>query len=147
MTPHLRSRKHLPHPNLASGAVSVTWCLHRSHRDLSPVERDIVLDVIARTPREWCSVLALVVMDDHVHVLAELTPTKPPWQLAQAWKSISAREIVRLGSKRSPIWQAEYFDRPIRSAAQLDACARYILANPIRRWAHATGYRWVRDLR
>lgn len=147
MSPRFRHRRHLPHQDLQSGCVFLTWRLHRSHARLSPTERDVAFDVIIRTPPEWCELLTLVVMDDHIHVLVRLTGAKTSRQLAQAWKSIGSRKIALLGWKRPPIWQAEYFDRPMKDASQIEACARYIVANPRKRWPDRHEYRWVLALR
>jgi hypothetical protein len=86
-------------------------------------------------------------MDDHVHVLVRTSGQRTASQLAQAWKSISSHEIVRLGHKQAPVWQAEYFDRWMKGRGQEEACARYILANPARRWPTIGEYHWVADLR
>ena len=139
-------RRHLPHP-AGAGSVCLTWRLHRIHSSLRPEERDVVQAVLLRTPDDWGELRSVVVMDDHVHVLARTSGSRTVAQLAQAWKSISSHEIVRLGFKAAPVWQAEYFDRWMKSWAQEESCARYILTNPERRWPTASGYRWVADLR
>ena len=107
------------------------------------MEREIVWDVILRTHSTWCRLIALVVMDDHVHVLVELTGRRRPSQLAQAWKSIASREIITRSHRTAPVWQAEYFDRWMEDGAQIDACIRYIVDNPLRRWPNCAEYRWV----
>ena len=114
MWKRFEDRGHLPHPSLGRGHVFMTWRVHPSVGSLLAEERDIVMDVLCRTPMNWCDLLAVVVMDDHVHLVCEASGVKSARQLAQAWKSISAHEIVRKGSRTAPIWQAEYFDRPIR---------------------------------
>jgi REP element-mobilizing transposase RayT len=141
----INRRHHLPHTD-GRGTACLTWRLHRRHASLKPEERDIVQDVLVRTPPDWCELLSLVVMDDHVHVLVRTTGQRTARQLAQAWKSISSHEIVRSGYKQAPVWQAEYFDRWMRNPEQEGSCARYILANPERRWPALGGYRWVADL-
>lgn len=140
-------RRHLPHTRNQTGQVFLTWRVHPSAGRLQEAERDIVVDVLRRTPADWCALIALVVMDDHVHVLCDASGSRSVRQLAQAWKSISAHEIVRLGRRRAPIWQAEYFDRAVRDERQLAACVRYVVENPVRRWPGVTEYRWVLDLR
>lgn len=144
---HFKDRDHLPHPSAHKGNVFITWRLHPSVGTLSDSERDTVMDVICRTPMNWCDLTAVVVMDDHVHLVCEASGIKSVRQLAQAWKSISAHEIVRNGSRKAPIWQAEYFDRAIRDDRQLAACLWYVLGNPERRWPEIREYKWVADLR
>jgi REP element-mobilizing transposase RayT len=117
--------------------------LHPAQSAFEANERDIVIGVLARTPAEHGRLLAAVVMDDHVHVLARLIGDTRGSRLVQAWKSISAHEVVKLGVRRAPIWQAEYFDRWIESAEQADACVNYIVQNPRRRWPELAEYAWL----
>jgi REP element-mobilizing transposase RayT len=91
------------------------------------------------------TILATVVMDDHVHALVRPIAPETAGSLAQRWKSISSRCLVRIGQRRSPIWQAEYFDRWMESDKQTAACARYVLANPVRRWPGVGDYPWLID--
>jgi REP element-mobilizing transposase RayT len=138
-----RDRRHVPHKDEGPGAVCLTWRLSRRHPALTAAERDTALDVILRTPAEWCTLGAVVVMDDHIHVLVRSTGSRSAAQLAQAWKSISSREIVRRGHKTAPIWQAEYFDRWMASDRHTNVCIRYIKENPGRRWPSVVEYRWL----
>lgn len=147
MWKRFKDREHLPHPTTRPGHVFMTWRVHPTAGQLAAGERDIVMDVLCRTPMNWCDLIALVVMDDHVHLVCDASGTKSVGQLAQAWKSISAHAIVHQGLRKAPIWQAEYFDRAIRDDRQLSACIRYVLENPDRRWPGIKEYKWVADLR
>lgn len=138
-----RRRRHLPHGETGLGADFLTWRLHAAQIGLTAEERDLVLDVVLRTPPDWCVLSAVVIMDDHVHVLIRASGTRTPAQLAQAWKSISAHELVRAGCRTAPVWQAEYFDRHISGARQMERCVEYIRCNPTRRWPNVIDYRWV----
>src|SRR5690348_15023781 len=142
MWKRFRDREHLPHPSIGHGRVFITWRAHPSAGKLSADERDVVVDVLCRAPMDWCGLLALVVMDDHVQLVCDASGTKSVRQLAQAWKSISAHEIVHRGVRKAPIWQAEYFDRAIHDDRQLSACIGYVLGNPERRWPEIREYKW-----
>ncbi|NWA70257.1 REP-associated tyrosine transposase [Pseudomonas reactans] len=75
--------------------------------------------------------LAWVVMPDHFHWLIELKQSTLP-ALMLATKSRSARAInARLG-RSGRFWQKGFHDRAIRREEDLQAVARYIIANPIR---------------
>ena len=71
----------------------------------------MVLEVLSSSGPDQCDMLAAVVMDDHVHALIRLADRVSGKDLAQRWKSIASRRLVRDGPRRAPIWQAEYFDR------------------------------------
>ena len=75
--------------------------------------------------------LAWVVMPDHFHWLVELKQSTLP-ALMLATKSRSARAInARLG-RSGRFWQKGFHDRAIRREEDLQAVARYIIANPLR---------------
>jgi REP element-mobilizing transposase RayT len=117
--------------------------LHRDQPPLRPEERKLVLDVLRRTPSTDCVVRAAVVMDDHVHLLGRPARGCSAAKLAQAWKSISSHELVKLQGRTAPVWQRDYFDRWMRSPEHTAECARYILDNPVRRWPDIESYPWV----
>jgi REP element-mobilizing transposase RayT len=77
--------------------------------------------------------LAFVVMPDHLRWLFVLQGPRPLDRVVAALKRESAREINRrLGRSGRCLWQAGYFDRAIRDDEDLQAIARYIVANPLR---------------
>ena len=79
----------------------------------------------------YASSLAWVVMPDHFHWLIELRHSSLS-ALMLATKSRSAREInARLG-RSGRLWQKGFHDRTIRREENVQAVARYIIANPIR---------------
>jgi putative transposase len=101
------------------------------------------LAVIANDEGRLGHILAGVVMDDHVHVLVTLLPAATVQQAAQTWKSISAHAMTRRFGRTSPVWQRGYFDRWMIDQGRIEACVRYILMNPQRRWPDVRGYRWL----
>jgi putative transposase len=70
--------------------------------------------------------LAFVVMPDHLHWLMVLGEQRQLAMVVQGVKSISSRIIG------SPLWQAGYHDHALRAEDDLQATARYIVANPLR---------------
>ena len=143
MDRELRKRCHLPHREVPNGAVFLTWRLHRGQRPLAPEERDTVLAVLSFSSGTQCTMLAAVVMDDHVHALVRPTPPENARTLVQRWKSITSRRIVAASPREAPLWQAEYFDRWLGHPDQLSRCVRYVMDNPYRRWPALTEYRWI----
>lgn len=75
--------------------------------------------------------LAWVVMPDHMHWLFELRSHS----LANVMKQVKARSSIAVGKRLSrpvPLWQAGYHDRALRREQDLEAVARYVVANPLR---------------
>jgi REP element-mobilizing transposase RayT len=136
-------RRHLHHDATSIGYVSLTWRLHRTQRALLPGERDVVLTIVGRLDGIGGHVHAAVVMDDHVHTLFNLGARRSVGAIAHTWKSISAHRLTEEWMRIAPVWQRDYFDRTLRSIAEVERCTRYILNNPIRRWPELTTYPWI----
>jgi len=75
--------------------------------------------------------LAWVVMPDHFHWLVELREGTLG-MLVRRVKSGSALAIMRSGHTPLRVWQKGYHDRAVRREEDLQAVARYIVANPLR---------------
>ena len=76
--------------------------------------------------------LAWVVMPDHLHWLVELG-AMPLSQLIQSAKSRSAIAINRASGKAGEkVWQKGFHDHALRAEEDLQAVARYVVANPLR---------------
>lgn len=80
---------------------------------------------------ERANSLAWVVMPDHFHWLLELRNSTLPG-LMLATKSRSARAVNACLARKGQLWQKGFHDRAIRREEDLQAVARYIVANPLR---------------
>ncbi|WP_439862298.1 REP-associated tyrosine transposase [Pseudomonas sp. MBLB4136] len=87
--------------------------------------RSLVQVLRAESALGSAETLAFVVMPDHLHWLLQLQQGSLSAVVGRV-KSISAR---RLGSA---VWQAGFHDRAIRRDEDLQAVARYVVANPLR---------------
>jgi len=77
--------------------------------------------------------LAYVVMPDHFHWLFSLGSRLDLPRLMASLKGYTARRIkerIDLGS--DPLWQESYHDHALRREEDVQAAARYIVANPLR---------------
>ncbi|MHB9032435.1 MAG: REP-associated tyrosine transposase [Anaerolineae bacterium] len=77
------------------------------------------------------SLLAWVIMPNHVHLLLR---TIAPWtmqRIIQDIKKFSALKINKMNSSSGPVWQHSYFDRFIRDDGHLLRAAAYIHNNPV----------------
>jgi putative transposase len=70
-----------------------------------------------------------VIMPNHVHVLFVVTQGSSMEDIAQRWKSFTARGINKLCCRSGPLWQRESFDHIVRSEAQLERYRQYIIHN------------------
>ncbi len=77
------------------------------------------------------SSLAFVVMPDHFHWLIELHRTTLPVLMGRTRSRISVA-LNRQRRRKGAVWQRGYHDRGIRREEDVQAIARYIVANPLR---------------
>jgi isoleucyl-tRNA synthetase len=142
---HTRRRWKIPHWEAGGSTYFMTFRVQQG--ELSPEERAIVLDACKHWDGTRFLLHAAVVMPDHVHLL--MTPQeKTPgcwWSLAELMHSIKAFTSKKINARRGtsgPVWQAEYFDRLIRSASDFEEKWVYIVENPQRRGL-GEDYAWV----
>lgn len=158
---HRRSIRLKGHDYAAQGMYYVTICTAGRERclgrvvdgevELSAAGR-IVAAVWGAIPRRQPHVVldAVVVMPDHLHGLIGIRERR--WDgarqreggprgtvrgslpaIVQSFKAVSARRINRLrGTVGERVWQEDYYEHIVRSAADLDRIRRYIAANPAR---------------
>jgi putative transposase len=94
-----------------------------------------------------------VLMPDHVHLFACPAPGAVPMsRWMQIWKMITAKRINRSWERVGAVWQADYFDRYMRSPRDYAQKWEYVAANPVRKGlvpqAEAWPYRGIiHDLR
>ena len=74
---------------------------------------------------------AWVVMPDHLHWLVTLQ-TGTISKLMQRIKGHSAISINRALNRQGQFWQKGFHDRAIRKEEDIQAIARYVVANPLR---------------
>lgn len=77
------------------------------------------------------SLLAWVIMPNHVHVLIETLTDAPVGELVRGWKGPVAREANRLLGRSGRFWEPEYHDRYIRDADHLQRAVLYLHNNPV----------------
>lgn len=134
-----RTRRNLPHWEQAGATHFITFRLREG--ELTPVERQIMLDACLFWRQRRCIVEAVVVMPDHVHVLARPLP-KPGEaggrkyyslsQILHSVKSYTANEINRRRGDSGPLWVEERFDRIVRDEAEFLEKLRYMANNPVK---------------
>lgn len=76
--------------------------------------------------------LAWVLMPDHAHWLLQLGETDSLGDVIGRLKSASSRHVNRALSRTGPLWSKTFHDHALRAEEDLQAAARYIVANPLR---------------
>ena len=136
--PSPRVLVHLPHlsPFDRQPLLFITTCT-AGRRPLlaSTVVQDVLLDLWVRSAAiDGWFVGRYVLMPDHVHFFAKASlSAKPLAAWMKSWKSISARRLIAMERTIAPVWQADYFDHFVRSAAAYESKWEYVLQNPVRK--------------
>lgn len=125
------------------GAPSfITWRLAAGQAPLEPLERDLVASVLRRGDGSRYTLLAFVVMDDHVHALARAGRWAPD-RIANAWRSASEQQLQRIHGRRGEVWSAGPVAQEIRTPQRRRDIEFSIAGNPWKRWPFLRGYRWM----
>ena len=136
----LYGKRNLPHFERPWGKYAVTFST-RNHRQLTPRERDIVLQsIVYGAEHNQYELYVACVMPDHVHLLFEPQVKEQGasgetifWsmtEILQGIKSASAHLINKAAGAQGPVWEKESFDRLIRSERDLQEKFHYIARNP-----------------
>lgn len=143
-------RRRLPHLQRDYRPHFVTFCTYQRWI-LPELARAIVLDCCLHDHDVTMTQHACVVMPDHVHLI--FTPRVDDERreicslarIMDAIKGASAHKINKALGRQGHVWQAESFDRVLRSSESLDVKVAYVLANPVRAGLVSVPaeYRWV----
>ncbi len=136
-------RRHLPHYRLSGATYFITWRIHPSAGFLSSEERTIVLEALRYSDGKRYDLIAWVVMDDHVHVVARPREGEVLQKILHTWKGFTARRINDSRGRSGAFWQQEYYDRVVRDEDAFQRIVDYVLANPWKRWPNLQDYNWV----
>ena len=78
------------------------------------------------------STLAWVLMPDHLHWLFELGERHALDQVLKRFKGRSGQSLCQQLQQPGSVWQPGYHDHALRREEDVQAIARYIVANPLR---------------
>ena len=149
-------RRKLPHLQRDGKPHFLTFCTHQRWI-LPEAARDVALGCCLHDNDRKIDISAVVVMPDHVHMI--FTPLVNEQagevytlrEIMDAIKGASAHKINRQLGRTGKLWQAESYDRVLRSSGKLDEKIKYILKNPVRKGLASAceEYRWLwsRDLK
>ena len=123
-------------------ASLITWRLAAGQGPLDPRERDLVASVLRRGDGARYTLLAFVVMDDHVHALARPGRWTPD-RIAGSWRSTTEQQLRRIHGRRGEVWAAGHASEAVRTSQRRRDVEFSIVANPWKRWPFLKGYRWM----
>lgn len=84
-----------------------------------------------------------LLMPDHVHLFARgAHDAKPLAAWVGSWKSLTSRKLKHAAGLTPPLWQADYFDRYLRSQENYRAKWDYVALNPVRKGLCARACDW-----
>ena len=128
----LPNRKSLPHeipPWVASGSVYfLTVCCRPRHENQlcdTEIAKTLVESLRFRQQKRDCYIHLLVLMPDHLHMLASFPVESSMNRTIAKWKEFTA--------KRTSIrWQRDFFDHRLRDDENFGLKANYMRQNPFR---------------
>ena len=132
-----RANRHLAHlaPLLDQPIVFITVATHERRRMLDNAAAHTVLNEIweRSAERNGWYVGDYLLMPDHVHLFARAARDSDRMaEWIKMWKSVSARRLkITLGAA-AHVWQADYFDRYLRSGESYSEKWSYVEMNPLR---------------
>jgi putative transposase len=138
---------HLPHlwPFEKAPIVFLTTCTHSRCAALASASAHEVLRDVWQHSAEFQGwfVGQYVIMPDHVHLFAWPDRRADPlagWM--RMWQSISASRINRSLGGSGTLWQADYFDRYLRSREDYTQKWDYVAQNPVRKGIATNPHEW-----
>jgi REP element-mobilizing transposase RayT len=123
-------RRRLPHWTLEGSTYFVTFRLRS--KNLSALERKVVLDHIRSGHGKFYDLAATVVMPDHVHLILK------PWngfdlsRILKGIKGVSARLLNAMRGTSGTLWQKESMDRILRDDKEFEVKLQYMIDNPLK---------------
>ena len=124
--------RNLPHLEVPGATYFVTF--HAvGNQKLDEGDREIVGEACLHWHGEKCCVYALVVLDDHVHMIVHPFEGESVTTLMHSIKSYSAHEVNKKRGRKGQLWIEESFDHVIRDEQWLTQFVQYLCENPVKR--------------
>lgn len=129
------------HDALRKGRVSLSGQVHLvtvvcqdRRRRFDEWETASAVCKVLGTPSNWLDAQAMcwVLMPDQWHALVQLGDQATVPRVMQRINSLTARAANSAFNGRGRVWQPAYHDHALRKDENALACARYVVANPLR---------------
>jgi putative transposase len=122
--------RHLPHWQAEGAIYFVTSRLLCG--ELQKIEQILVKEHIVDGNKKFYTLLAVIVMPNHVHLLLSPLHALPLQKIMKGMKGVTARKITNGRNETGSIWQDESFDRIIRDEKELKEKFFYMLNNSVK---------------
>jgi alanyl-tRNA synthetase/REP element-mobilizing transposase RayT len=132
-------KRRLPHYERPHGIYHITFTT-QERRKLDDGARSLVKEAFLHFHGERYLLMAVCVMPDHVHAILQPKPKGNDKsgnlifhtlsEILHSIKSFTAKEINKAGGKSGSVWEVEFFDRLMKSDAELAEVFEYLCANP-----------------
>ncbi|MHB9032185.1 MAG: REP-associated tyrosine transposase [Anaerolineae bacterium] len=96
-----------------------------------PLAAAALEQVILYNDTKSYSLLAWVIMPNHVHILVRCYEGTSLAVVIDGWKKFSALAINHALGRTGSLWQRDYFDRYIRNDSHLFSAVTYVHNNPV----------------
>jgi REP element-mobilizing transposase RayT len=123
--------RHLPHWESDGAIYFVTF--RTKTTTLSIQEQSMVLQHIVEGNSAFYTLLAAIIMPDHVHILLLPLSSYSLSRIMKGIKGASARKINIARNTTGTIWQDESYDRIVRDEKELKIKILYMLNNPVKK--------------
>ncbi|MHB8763756.1 MAG: REP-associated tyrosine transposase [Deferrisomatales bacterium] len=140
--PHQRALR-LGRVSVPGAWYSITSCIEgRRHLLVGDPSRPLETGEGARVVRdalEWLAANgrwvchAHCIMPDHVHAVVELADDWTLPAVMKAFGNFTARGVNGALGRTGRLWQKGFYDHALRREESLEAVARYVLDNPVRK--------------
>ncbi len=101
--------------------------------ELTPGERTSILEHIRSGDPKFYTLIAAVVMPDHVHILLRPNDDVDLARIMKGTKGVTSRKVNDLRGVRGVLWQDESWDRVMRNQAELDEKVEYCMKSAVKR--------------
>jgi thiamine-phosphate pyrophosphorylase len=123
--------RRLPHWRLDGATYFVTFRIRTG--EFRPMERSVILDHVRAGDPKYYTLIAAVVMPDHVHLILRPGEGVELSRIMQGTKGVLAKKINDLRDVRGHVWQDESWDRIVRDQGELDEKVQYCLENSVKK--------------
>ena len=147
------TRRNLPHWQLPGSIYFITWrCTDGT--TLNSQERNLALKAAIHWDNVKWIVYIVVVMPDHVHLMAQPIDKSPGStydlsEIIHSVKSFSAHRISKFREFGGAVWQEERYDRIVRDDEEFLEIWEYIRTNPVKKnlVQDLENYEWLYEKR
>ena len=121
----------MPHWEAEGAIYFVTF--RSKNKFLTAEEQTLALHHIIEGNGIFYTLIAAIVMPDHVHLLLYPLYSFSLRRIMKGIKGVSARKINDINNTNGNVWQEESFDRIVRDEKELKEKLFYMLNNPLKK--------------